>query len=74
MAEARPAGRVGDVGPTIVHVEGHIPRDDTASRLGRFESFLHGVYHPYLADTHHERQTNGATVVGGVVAPIVDEI
>ena len=61
-------------GPAIVYISEDVTWDGNASILRFGDSSLHGVYHPYLRDSDHERETNRSTIVLCVMTTIIDEI
>ena len=50
-------------GPAIVYVSEDVTWDGNASILRFGDGSLHGVYHPNLRDSDHERETNRSTIV-----------
>ena len=72
VVEARPA--VGHKSPAVVHVDDTEPGDGFPSHFGDLDCAVIGVDHPNLADRHHERKTNWATILLCVVCGSVEKI
>jgi hypothetical protein len=67
-AESGATWWVVDSAPAIVHIDEDIAWDSDAAIFGEFECCVHCVSHPYLADSNHQRKSDGPAVAGRVVS------
>ena len=49
-------------------------RDGIAFFGGNRDGIVHRIYHPYLGNCDHQTEPNWATVFGGIVTVIIDEV
>ena len=72
-AAARERGRPNHT-PDIIHVYKDVARYGIKTLPSNDNGNVHGVCHPYLRHKHHETESNGAAILGGMVAVVIDKV
>ena len=60
--------------PAVIHVYGEMSRDGIPFFGGNRDGIFHRIDHPDLGNGDHQTEPNWATVFGGIMAVIVNEV